>query len=189
MKTLVLSALLGATAATASAHTVPTAAALETTVSKDKKTEELKSRITLMQWNIDVVWDQYYRAAENIKEKHGGVNDLLSQMNNLIHYYQADISQGIRVSASKEAIAEIREMYGKKIETQREAEAKEIAKLQRLLQAELRQEEISFRKLKRTHAAQINAQTEPLVHATERQLAQSAARMEALKEASAWASL
>lgn len=188
MKTLVLSALLGASLTTASANTNSSATVIET-VAKDKKTEELKSQIALLQWKIDVVWDQYYRAVENIKDKRGGVADLMSQMNNLIRYYHDDIDQGLRVSDSKRAIAEIREMYGKKIEKQRKAEAKEIARMQALLQGELRQEEIGFIKLKRTHAAQIDAQTKPLVQATELQFAQSAARMEALKGASAWAAL
>jgi predicted nucleic acid-binding Zn-ribbon protein len=180
MKTLVLSALLGATLTTASAHINPPAAATETTVAKDRKTEELKTQIGLLQWNVDIVWDQYERATDS---------DLLAQMNSLISYYQDDIDQGIRISDSKNAIAEIREMYSSKIEKQRKAETKQIAKLQTLLQAKLRKEEKTFNKLKRTHADQINAQTEPLVRATERQFAQSSARIIALKGTAALAAL
>lgn len=189
MKTLVLSALLGATLTTASAHINPPAAATETTVAKDRKTEELKTQIGLLQWNVDIVWDQYERATDNIKNTRGGVSDLLAQMNSLISYYQDDIDQGIRISDSKNAIAEIREMYSSKIEKQRKAESKQIAKLQTLLQAKLRKEEKTFNKLKRTHADQINAQTEPLVRATERQFAQSSARIIALKGTAALAAL
>ncbi len=189
MKTLVLSALLGATLTTASAHMPTPAAAAETTVARDRKTEELKMQIGLLQWNVDVVWDQYDRAVDNIKNKRDGVSDLLAQMNRLIQYYQDDIEQGVRISDSKKAITEIREMYASKIEKQRKAEAKQIGKLQSLLQARLRQEEKRFNKLKRTHADQINAQTEPLVRATERQFAQSSARIEALKGTLALAAL
>lgn len=191
MKTLVLTALMGIALSTATANTsnpIPAKDPVGTTA-PDSKTEALKAQIALHQWNVDAVWDQYDRAIANIKNKQGSVSDLLSQMNNLIGYYQADINQGIRVADSKEAIAEIRAMYGKKIEKQGKVEAKQIAKLQALLEAELDKEENSFNKLKRTHAAQINEQTKPLVRSAERQFAQSSARIEALKGAMAVAAL
>src|SRR5690554_5620253 len=144
MKTLVLTALMGIALSNVSANTSNPKLAKDpaaTTTALDKKTEALKAQIALHQWNVDAVWNQYDRAIADIKNKQGSVSDLLAQMNSLIGYYKDDIDQGIRIDDSKKAIAEIRATYGKKIEKQGKMEAKEIAKLQALLEAELDKEE------------------------------------------------
>lgn len=193
MKTLVLSALMATTLSTSVSANMPHAAApkhpAEARIAIDKKADAFKAQIEMLQWNVDVSWDQYERAIDGIKNKQGSVSSLIAEMNSLIRYYQNDIDQGLRVEASKEAIAEIREMYGKKIKKQNKAESRQIARMQALLEAALDKEEQSFKDLKRTHAAQINDETRSLVRSAERQFALSAARIEALKGAMAFASL
>lgn len=190
MKTLVLTALMGATLTTVSANTyTPISNTAEIIHIIDDKSEEFKAQISKHQWNVDVVWEQYERAVSDIKSKRGSVADLLSQMNNLIKYYQDDINEGVRVEASKEAIAEIRDSYRPKIKRQSKVEAKQIARMQALLEIELEKEEHDFNELKRTYAEQINEQTRPLIRSAERQFAQSSARIEALKGAISLASL
>lgn len=186
MKLLVLTALMGATLSNVSANI--TAQHSDTnsvahTHLADKKSAELTSQISLHQWSVDVVWAQYERAVADIKNKPGSVSHLLAQMNRFITYYQADIAEGVRVEASKEAIADIRKLYGKKIAKQRDVETDQITRLQALLETELEKEEEAFNALKRNYENYVNAQTEPLIRSMERQFAQSSARMEALKGA------
>lgn len=189
MKTLVLTALMGATLTNVSAIIPTTSEAAEIAHVTDSHVAEFTAKVALHQWNIDVVWDQYERAVEKIKNQTGSVNDLLTQMNNLIGYYQDDIDQGVRIADGKKAIAEVRHLYDKKIETQSKEEAKQIAHLQTLIEVELTKEKAAFSDLKRKKVELINEQTKPIIHAMERQISQSSARIKALKGATELASL
>lgn len=187
MKTLILTALMGATIATANAHvnlrSQGPAAPInmeETTVPIDQQTQVFMDGIALHQLNIDRAWEQYGRVVESIASKPGSVSALQSQMQTLIQYYQDDIDQGLRLEDSRKAIAEIEKMYSKKIAKQAKAENRQLARLQTLLSRELDREEREFHALKKAHAEQINEHTAPLIRSIERQLSNSSLRMEAL---------
>lgn len=195
MKTLVITALIGATfanvnvnAGTSPASLPPANIAKETVAPIDPETQTLIDWVEFHQHNVDVVWQQYDAAVTAIKNKEGGTRSLESQMKSLIAYYQNDIDQGVRVDDSKKAIAEIRGMYGKKIAKQAKAEANEIARLQRLLGNEIEREENEFNALVKASAEQVNGYSKPVIKAAEQAFSQATVRIEALKGMDAFAS-
>lgn len=194
MKTLILTALMGTAIITANAGEKTTqqktmfSNTTEIPARVDEKTQAFLDKLALHQWNVDVVWQQYEQAIAKIKTEPGSVSDLQSQMKALMKYYQDDIAQGIRLEDSKNAIAEIRAMYGKKIEKQAKVEEKEIARIQGCLSRELDREERAFSTLKEVYSDQVNAHTEPLIRSVERQFAHSSIRMDALNDTASLAS-
>lgn len=188
MKTLILTALIGATIISSNANETTALNqtmlinSIETPTRVDEKTQVFLDRLVLHQRNIDVVWQQYEQAIAKIKTEPGSVSDLQLQMNTLMKYYEDDITQGVRVEDSKKAIAEIRKMYGKKIEKQLKNEKKEIARIQGWLSRELDREERAFNALKEAYAEQVNAHTEPLIRSVERQFSHSSVRLDELDD-------
>lgn len=193
MKSFVLSAMIGAAVA-------GNATANETTITlpkennkevagNDKKIELFKQRIAAHQWNVDVLWSQYKLEEDRIRKGPGSLVDLEKEKAYFIKVYQQDIAEGIRVEESRKAIAEIEAEYAKKYATQEATENKQIAKLQSLLESELKKEEKSFNALKKRNAKLVNEQTESLIREAEQHFAQSAERFNTLKEASAVAAM
>lgn len=194
MKTLVLTALMGVTLSAANANVNP--ASLEAPVritaeapaAIDRQTQAFIDQIEMHQWHVNTVWQQYDRSVSAIKSKRGSVQDLQSQMNALIKFYQDDIAQGVRLQDSRNAIDEIYAMYNKKINKQAKAEAKQISRLQALLGIELNREESEFQELIETNAHLINSHSEPVIRAMEREFAHADVNFKALQRAGTLAS-
>lgn len=192
MKTLVVTALMGLSIATANANPVnpvnPAAPAKETSAVIDKQTQAFIDDIAMIEWHIDATWQQYDLAVAAIKSKPGSVQDLQAQMNALLTYYHDDIDQGIRLQDSRNAIAEINAMYSKKIDKQAKIEAKQVARLQKLMGLEIEREENELDALVKAHAAHVNVYSEPVIRSVERKLVHAAVNLKALQASASLAS-
>src|SRR5690606_24456672 len=91
----------------------------------------------------------------------------------VINVYQKDIDQGLRVEASKAAIAEIETLYAQKHAARDAYEAAQLAKLQDQLGAELKREQKQFKKAKRKYAGFVNEETVPLLQKVEQYFAKA----------------
>src|SRR5690606_5640686 len=120
MKSLVLSAMICAAAVgTSVAHTnvtLPLEHVKKEHVTDQKSVAAFKQVIAFHQRNVDVLFSQFEIAKEQVRESRGSHADLDRDKAFFIKAYQDDIDQGVRVDASKKAIAEIERLYTKKHE-------------------------------------------------------------------------
>jgi len=144
MKTIVLSALISVATLGSSLAGSPNDPAKE-----KSSVTALKEALAFHQYNISVLYSQYDLAEQRIKTSRGNHAELDRERKYFVSLYQQDIDNGIRVEQSKKAIAEINSRYAK-LHAERDAyEAKEIAKLQKLLETALKKEEREFNKTKK----------------------------------------
>ena len=177
MKSLVLSAMICAAAvgtSVANTNVSPhTEREKKEVVIDQKSVAAFKQVIAFHQRNVDVLFNQFEMAKKHVRESHGSHADLDRDRAFFIKVYQDDIDQGIRVEASKKAIAEIEKMYVEK-HAQRDAyEGVQIAKLQEQLRSELKREQKQFKKAKREYAGFVNEETLPLLQKVEQYIALS----------------
>lgn len=71
-------------------------------------------------------------------------------------------------------------MYAKKIDKQTKVEAKQIARLQKLMGLEIEREENELDALVKVHAAHVNVHSEPVIHSAERKLVHAAVKLEGI---------
>src|SRR5690606_50721 len=182
MKSLVLSAMICAAAVGTSVAntsvTPPTEHVKKEHVNDQKSLSAFKQVIAFHQRNVDVLFSQFELAKEQVRESRGNHADLDRDKAFFIKVYQDDIDQGVRVEASKRAIAEIETMYAKKHEELDAYEAAQLAKLQNQLRAELKREQKQFKKAKRKYAGFVNEETLPLLQKVEQYFAKALDRAE-----------
>lgn len=191
MKTLIVTAIMGATVATAHATMNPVNPDMETeavSVAIDQQTQSFIDEVAMLEWRVDAAWQQYDHAVAAIEAKPGSVKDLQSQMHALIKFYQDDIDQGVRLQDSRKAIDEIYSLYSKKIDTQAKVEAPQVARLQFLLGAEIDRGERELEALLQANASHVNAHSEPVIRSAQRKFVNGALSLKALKESAALAS-
>ena len=190
MKTLVLSTLIAVAAAgnTFANHTAQPVTyhgiATKETAEPTKCIDSFKSQVIFHQQNVAVLWNQYDMAVARIKNNTGNHAALEEEKAYFIGLYKNDIENGVRVTESKAAIAEIETKYEQKHADREVYEATQIAQLQRLLKKELKREIKSFEKAKKRNAELINGETTPLLREVEQYFAQSIERVDSLLESS-----
>ncbi len=171
MKSLVLSAMICAAAVgTSVANTGiarPGDKVKKEHVNDQSRITAFKQVIAFHQRNVDVLFHQFEMAKKQIRESYGSHADLDRDKAFFVNVYQQDIEQGLRVEASKKAIAEIEALYVKKHEARDAYEAAKLAKLQGQLRAELKREQKQFKKAKRKYAGVVNGETLPLLQSVE----------------------
>ncbi|MEC3880804.1 hypothetical protein [Parapedobacter sp. 10938] len=184
MKSLVLSAMICAAAVgTSVARTnvnmnLPSEKIKKEHTVDQKSVAAFKQVIAFHQRNVDVLFNQFEIAKEHVRESRGSHADLDRDEAFFIQVYQADIDKGLRVEASKKAIAEIEAMYTKKHEARDAHEAERLAKLRSQLQTELEKERKQFKKAKRKFAGFVNEETLPLLKKAEQYFARAIDRAE-----------
>lgn len=152
MKTFVLSTLITVAALGNSFATSPTDPSNE-----KSKITTLKETLAFHQYNMEVLYKQYDLAETRIKTSRGNHAELDREHKIFVDLYQQDIDKGIRVEQSKKAIAEINARYAK-LHAERDAyEAKEMAKLQKQLEAALKKEEREFNRARKALSQTANA--------------------------------
>src|SRR5690606_10638729 len=182
MKSLVLSAMICAAAvgtSVASTHAIrPSEKVKKEHVDDQKSVAAFKQVIAFHQRNVDVLFQQFEIAKEQVHKSRGNHAELDRDKAFFISVYQQDINEGVRVEASKRAIAEIKAAYIKKHEERDAYEAAQIAKLQDQLCAELKREQKQFKKAKRKYAGFVNDETLPLLQKAEQHFAKAIERAE-----------
>ena len=181
MKSLVLSALICATAVgtnVASTSVTPPEKGKKEHVTDQNRVSAFKQVIAFHQRNVDVLFNQFEIAKQRIRESHGSHADLDRDKAFFINAYQGDIDKGIRVEASKRAIAEIEAMYVQKHKDRDAYEAAQLAKLQGQLRAELKREQTQFKKAKRKYAGVVNEEILSLVQKVDQYFAKAIDRAE-----------
>lgn len=177
MKSLVLSAMICAAAvgtSVASTNVTPPAEKVKKEhVNDQKSVATFKQAIAFHQRNVDVLFNQFEIAKEQVRESRGSHADLDRDKAFFIKVYQNDIDEGIRVEASKQAIAEIETLYKEKHKERDAYEAAQLAKLQDQLRAELKREQKQFKKAKRKYAGFVNEETLPLLQKVEQYFAKA----------------
>lgn len=177
MKSLVLSAMIcAATVGTSMANTSVTLPAEKVNVehtNDQKNVTAFKQVISFHQRNVDVLFHQFEIAKEQVRGSRGNHADLERDKAFFINVYQKDIDQGLRVEASKAAIAEIETLYAQKHAARDAYEAAQLAKLQDQLGAELKREQKQFKKAKRKYAGFVNEETLPLLQKVEQYFAKA----------------
>ena len=182
MKSIVLSAMICAVAVgTSVANTQvdsPVRDVKKEHVNDQESLVAFKQVIAFHQRNVDVLFSQFDMAKEQICESRGSHADLDRDKAFFIEVYQKDIDNGVRVEASKRAIAEIEAKYAEKHEERDAYEAARLAKLQNQLRAELKREQKQFKKAKRKYAGFVNEETLPLLQEVEQYFANAIDRAE-----------
>ena len=183
MKSLVLSAMICAAAvgtSVASTHAIRPSEKVEKEHVNDQKKSvtAFKQVIAFHQRNVDVLFRQFEIAKEQVRKSRGNHAELDRDKAFFINVYQNDIDAGVRVEASKRAIAEIKAAYIKKHEERDAYEAAQLAKLQDQLRAELKREQKQFKKAKRKYAGFVNEETLPLLQKVEQHFAKAIERAE-----------
>lgn len=136
MKTFVLSTLISVAAVGSSFADTP-----NEPVNNKASISALKETAAFHRNNIDVLYNQYDLAETRLKASRGNHAELERDRRYFIGLFQQDIDNGIRVEQSKEAIAEIEDRYAK-LHAERDAyEAREIARLKKLLDTAVKKEE------------------------------------------------
>jgi len=141
--------------------------------SDQKNVTAFKQVIAFHQRNVDVLFQQFEIAKDQVRDSRGSHADLEHDKAFFINVYQKDIDQGIRVEASKKAIAEIETLYVQKHEERDAYEATRLARLQDQLGAELKREQKQFKKAKRKYAGFVNEETLPLLQKVEQYFAKA----------------
>ncbi len=117
----------------------------------------LKETVAFHGHNMEVLYKQYDLAEARIRTSQGNHAELDREHKFFVGLYQQDMENGIRVEQSKKAIAEINARYSK-LHAERDAyEVKQIAKLQKQLEAALKKEEQEFNKANKALAQTIHA--------------------------------
>lgn len=177
MKSLVLSAMICAAAAGTSIAntnvTLPANTGKTEHVNDQKSVAAFKQVIAFHQRNVDILFSQFEMAKEHVRKSRGNHAELDRDKAFFIKVYQNDIDQGVRVEASKRAIAEIEAMYTKKHEERDAYEAAQLDQLQAQLRAELKREQKQFKKAKRKYAGFVNDETLPLLQKVEQYFAKA----------------
>ncbi|MGV3763674.1 hypothetical protein [Parapedobacter sp.] len=181
MKSLVLSAMICAAAvgtSVARTNVLPSEKVKKEHVSDQKSVAAFKQVIAFHQRNVDVLFSQFETAKEQIRDSRGSHADLDRDKAFFVKVYQDDIDQGVRVEASKKAIAEIESLYAKKHEERDAYETARLAQLKDQLQAELKREQRQFKKAKRKFAGFVNEETLPLLQEMEQYFAKAISQAE-----------
>ena len=175
MKSLVLSAMICAAAvgtSVASTYVADPAGKVTTEHAiEDKSVAAFKKVIAFHERNVEVLFNQFEITREEIRESRGNHADLERDKAFFIKVYQEDIDAGVRVEASKRAIAEIEDLYAKKHKERDAYEEAELAKLRDQLCTELKREQRQFKKAKREYAGFVNEETLPLLQKAEQYFA------------------
>ncbi|MFB2120773.1 hypothetical protein [Parapedobacter sp. 2B3] len=177
MKSIVLSAMICAAAVGTSVANTSVSRPAEK-VKKEHINDQMsvaafKQVIAFHQRNVDVLFHQFEIAKGQVRESRGNHADLERDKAFFVKVYQDDIDQGVRVEASKRAIAEIETMYTKKHEERDAYEAAQLAKLKEQLRVELKREQKQFKKAKRKYAGFVNEETLPLLQKVEQYFAKA----------------
>ena len=179
MKSLVLSAMICAVAvgtSVAGTHVALSSSNVKNEhVIEDQGIADFKKAITFHRQNVTVLFEQFELAKEQVRQSRGSHADLERDRAFFVKVYQDDIDAGIRIAASKKAIAEVEDLYAKKHEERTAFEREQLAKLRDQLCAELKREQKQFKKLKRKYAAFMNAETLPLLEKAEQYFADAIA--------------
>ncbi len=147
MKMFVLSTLISVAALGNSV-----AATVIDPVNERKSAPTLKEAVAFHERNVSMLHNQYDLAVARIKASLGNHAELERDRTFFIGVFQQDIDNGIRVEQSKQAITDIEARYAKLRAKRDGYEAKEIAKVQRFLEAALKKEELEFAKAQRALA-------------------------------------
>jgi len=181
MKSLVLSAMICAAAvgtSVASTHAERPEKAKKEHVDDQKGVTAVKQTIAFHQRNVDVLFHQFEMAKKQVRNSLGNHADLARDEAFFIGVYQKDIDAGVRVEASRRAIAEIKATYTRKRQERDAYEAARIAKLQDQLCAEVKREQKQFNKAKRKYASFVNEETLPLLQRADQYFASAIERAE-----------
>lgn len=175
MKSLVLSAIIcAATVGTSVAGTYVTLPA--SNVKKEyavghENVAAFKQAITFHQQNVDMLFSQFRIAREALRQSPGSHADIDRDKAFFIKVYQEDIDAGVRVEASKKAIAEVEATYARKHAERDAYEDAQLSKLQEQLSAELKREHKQFKRAQRKYAGFVNEETLPLLQKVEQYFA------------------
>lgn len=144
---------------------------------KKERIEVFKSELAFHLRNVEVLWNQYDRAVERVRNSRGNHADLDRDKAFFIAAYQKDIDAGVREEASRKAIQELESHYKRAHIERADYETKRIARLQVLLKAALEREVKGFETVKRRNAQLINPEILLLLEQAEEYFATSMARV------------
>ena len=175
MKSLVLSAMIcAATVGTSVAGTyvnLPAGNAKKEYAIGHESVAAFKQAITFHQHNVNVLFSQFGIAREALRQSAGSHADIDRDKAFFIKVYQEDIDAGVRVEASKKAIAEIEATYARKHAERDAYEDVQLSKLREQLCAELKREHKQFKRAQRKYAGFVNEETLPLLKKAEQYFA------------------
>ncbi len=140
--------------------------------------DDLQSKASFHQHNINALWNQYDLSVQRIRNSNGSHADLERDETFFVAVYQQDIDNNIRVEESKKIIAEIRTRYAKAHAQRSAQEARRIATLQTQLKKALEREAKALSKTKQAYADQTD--TPAVFQEVENYVNESIARVDLL---------
>lgn len=184
MKTLILSTLLAASICSGQASTVHAGDLTINQETRDKAIGELEDKLNFQKKTLEVLWQQYDLALAHIKNSRGNHTELDTDYTFFSNVYKKDIREGRNVKEAEKTLEELKNIYEKKHALRNEQEQAKISELNNQMEKKIKKEIAALKKVKGKNNTLLTKDVLPLLLDVEKDMAQSFAKVEALKETS-----
>jgi|GEM_PF-3815428 len=147
-------------------------------VEVQKRETNIKEQVAFYQWRINLLWNQYERVIEQVRNSKGNQKELEENRTYFLNVYQQNLQQGVAVEESKKSIARLERQFRKDLVKRRKYELTEIARLRASLKRELLAEERKFEIMKKKNADLTSGKIRRELQHIEDYFAQSKRRIE-----------